>query len=83
MSTFITDEEIDALNAARSALAAISTRAFRHSNDTQASGMVYAKSETATDAIFSLLNWTNSYAHQEIASDKLHNIAPEPQSLRA
>jgi hypothetical protein len=68
----ITTEQVAVINRARRVLAEIAQDAYE-SNDSQASGMIYARAEVAREALFALLNWFNSYAGGELSTAQLHN----------
>lgn len=71
---YITQEELVTLNEARDALTAISKRLWPGRSTLDAvDGMIYALAATAQDAIFTVLNWTNAYGHQDIPDDVMHN----------
>lgn len=74
---YITADELAAINAARTALAAIAERAYFRSHDTHASGSVNAKADTAAEALFSLVNWTSTYGGQDFTDEQIHN-RPRP-----
>lgn len=72
MEPTITPEDVATLNAARTVLDRIA-RDFYYEAGTQASGVIFASADDASDAIFSLLNRANSHGGFSLTDDELHN----------
>ena len=75
----LSDEEIATLNAARSTLDAIASRALYGTpgvTSSQADGMIHARADAAADAIFKLLNIANTWWSVPMTHAQLHNREP-------
>jgi hypothetical protein len=73
---FITDEEIDAINAARDALTAISDR-LNWERQSKNDGAVEGLAEAAEYSLFHLLNRINSHTRRGMTYRQLHNRDPQ------
>lgn len=88
----LTDEQVDLLNQARTLLKEYAARCGNQSysvpsgyNGGDANVSDYARVEVlaivAEDAIFTLLNWTNSHRVRPLTNEQLHNEQPEEAAV--
>jgi peptide methionine sulfoxide reductase MsrB len=71
-ATLITAEQVETINAARTALKAIADDAHM-GHTSQASGMIYALASVAGDDLFQLLNWYDSHCAGDLSAEQVHN----------
>jgi hypothetical protein len=69
----ITDAEVDALNAARDAMAAIKARAA----NTYDGGMIRSTITHAEWLVFQVLNYSNVHGDRTLTDAQLHNTSAE------
>lgn len=65
----LTDDDISALNAARTVLDRID---WKVGGSCQL-GMIHAKANTASEAIFDFLNWSDAYGNVPVTREQMHN----------
>lgn len=78
----ISDADVEILNQARTILTAISNRAGARAWDAPggnaaALGRIDATAYIAGDAIFTVLNWANSFNVRSLTPEQLHNRSTE------
>jgi rubrerythrin len=84
VAEILSDDDVALLNEARTLLKALGTRASRASWDAPSRpdgavatgadyGRVHALADSAEDAIFTVLNWTNSHHVRSLNEQQLHN----------